>query len=400
MIKNYLKLEFTKSIKVLCKSLFSIIIMLLLLTATFVAVSLVIKEDSIVNKIKVAVVIPDNDNATKMATRYISKMDSVETIADFEYLNKLSAFEGLKEDNIQVVINLPEKFFEDVNNGKNTPMEVYVNEGANRLTKSFAILISSAVNDVRVTEAVVYAFISASYDGNEIILNNANIGDYIAMGLAKMILKRQSSFESVIVSEFGEIDAIQYYGFAILIIIMFLMGLNFAYLYKKEQIAFSEKLRVYGVNTVYQAIIKTIVMTTYTFIVGFIVYVFSGFIANRLGLYLWSANLSAIISLILISICTSAIFHAIYSLADNEYIASVFVVLTLSVLFICSGIIIPFTKMPSIVNYISYISPIRYVGEIGINGLFFNLHIKQYIEFIIVVVIMELVGVLGLCRRY
>ena len=115
MFVSFFKTEFKNSIQMIKKTAIAYFLVILSLTAVFAAVSFLIEKDSVVKRIRTAIVIQQDDKMTAMLVRYISQMDSVKGVSEFVRTDRDTAFEMLKEDKVNVVVDLPEDFYDDVN---------------------------------------------------------------------------------------------------------------------------------------------------------------------------------------------------------------------------------------------------------------------------------------------
>ena len=142
MFVSFFKTEFKNSIQMIKKTAIAYFLVILSLTAVFAAVSFLIEKDSVVKRIRTAIVIQQDDKMTALLVRYISQMDSVKGVSEFVRTDRDTAFEMLKEDKVNVVVDLPEDFYDDVNNGLNTPVNIYVKHDADKVSLAFVLELS------------------------------------------------------------------------------------------------------------------------------------------------------------------------------------------------------------------------------------------------------------------
>ena len=142
---RYLALEGKKSLIAARKSIVKFIVMLLLIAGGVLAVSLVMSDAGVFQTAEIGVVIPEDENQTKMVAQFISNMDSVKSVCHFQYLDQKSALDALDAGSLDAVISLPEQFYEDVDSGKNTPATIYFPENAPLNTRVFGELVTDGV---------------------------------------------------------------------------------------------------------------------------------------------------------------------------------------------------------------------------------------------------------------
>ena len=273
MYLRFLKLELKNSIKAVRKTITGTIIAIILLTVAVAAVSFVIGYDDSVVPLKAAIILHDDDSLTRMLVRYVSQTDSIKAISEFEYMDEDEAFAALDSGEADIVIYLPADFYNDVNNGVNTPLDIYMREDADILTDMFAETVISGTGYVRTTEAAVYAFIDESTGGEHtLLISDAPIGDHIAMVYANRIMHRLKIFDTEVVSEYGSLGAYRFYFMTFLMIILLYAGMTFGYLYDRETLAIEDKLKVYGAGRAGVTLIKEAVMTLHLFAISLIMY--------------------------------------------------------------------------------------------------------------------------------
>ena len=104
----YFILEYKKSVKVLLKSAASLLLMAVLLLAGAVVLSHVFFSARMFQAIDVGVAVPEGEKETKAVVRFLSAMESVESVCNFQYFPRDEAMEKLYEGEVQAVIVLHE----------------------------------------------------------------------------------------------------------------------------------------------------------------------------------------------------------------------------------------------------------------------------------------------------
>ena len=143
---TYFILEYKKSIKVLGKSMISIMLMLILLVTSVAAVSYITLQSQVFQKINVAIVIPEEEKELRAITQFASAMDSVQSICEFQYIESEKAWREMQSGGIQAIIEFPTNFYEDVYVGNNTPANIYFPRQSPLNVIVFRELLTTAVS--------------------------------------------------------------------------------------------------------------------------------------------------------------------------------------------------------------------------------------------------------------
>ncbi len=364
MLLQFLKLELKNSIKAVRKTIIGFIAVLLVLTVAIAAVSMYIGQKKAIDPLKAAVVMHDEDKLTKMVVRYVSKIDSISSISEFEYMDEEDAFSAFKSGAVDIVIDLPEDFYNDVNLGVNTPLNIYIGQKKGILTDLFAEVTTSGAGYVRTTEAAVYAFLDAASSGDyRLLISDAPLGDHIAMLYAGRIMHRLKIFDSIVVSEYGSLGAYQFYYMAFVMILLLYSGISFGYLYGSESVPVEDKLRVYGVGRGAVAVVKEIVMTLHLFAMSVVIY-FGGLYVQKISdvrIYSFSpVHLSVFLGL---SLSVAVLYNMLYSVTGDNYKAVPVIFLSMVMALLVSGLLVPYVKMHKAVYYAGRIIPFTYMRE-------------------------------------
>ena len=399
MFRAYFKTEFKNSILMIKKTAIAYVLVIFALTAVFAAVSFLIEQDSMVKKITTAVVIQPDDKLTSMLIQYVSQTDSIKEVSHIEKVDRDEAFEMLNDQKVNIVIDLPRDFYDDVNNGKNPPLDIYIRPDADRVTKAFVYILKSGAGYVQTAEASVYSFLDTSRDGKyEIKQEYMPIGDHIAMVYANLIMHRSRLFNTTVLSEYGNIDASGFYSCTLIVLIMLYCGLSFGFLYKSEHISIERKMRAYGMNSFKTAIVREMIMTIHISFIGIIAYFALHFISDHYGYRLYDINMIHLIMIIVSSYTIASFYEMFYSIAGSDYRVFGGLFSAMVLLILCSGMIIPLNRLPAWSRMISFINPVRYIFSSILNSISNNTIILTLISLIIVSFIQNTLGVL--CRKY
>ena len=100
----YLCMELKRAWKILQKSIAGFCLLLLFTGITVVLFSVMMQNAQVFQKVSIGISIPEEETISRLATNYISTMDSVKSICEFQYMDEEHAVEQLKNGNLQAVI--------------------------------------------------------------------------------------------------------------------------------------------------------------------------------------------------------------------------------------------------------------------------------------------------------
>ncbi len=332
----------------------------LLLTAALVAVfSALMQNAQVFHKVNIGIAIPEGESISRLATQYISSMDSVRSVCDFYYLDEKEAVEQLKQGTLQAVVVLPEGFYHDVQVGINPPAQIYFPKDAAQNTQVFEELVTAGVSFLQTAEAGVYAALdTASYYGVE--LQGAGLGDTIAYLFANQMLKRDSVYSAQMLSPLGNLSVVEYYYAAGFVILLMMCGIQFGFLYGKRKRSVEDQLKIRGVGSIRQSVVKVLVMTMFLYVTG-ILYYFAGIgIASRTKTYfvLYQGKIWYVLLFLCLGI--AIYFHVLYELAGTSSQAAVFVFAVNIITIIGTGVLIPEAYLGREIAGISRFLPMKY----------------------------------------
>lgn len=373
---RYLALEGKKSLIAARKSIVKFIVMLLLIAGGVLAVSLVMSDAGVFQTAEIGVVIPEDENQTKMVAQFISSMDSVKSVCHFQYLDQKSALDALDAGSLDAVISLPEQFYEDVDSGKNTPATIYFPENAPLNTRVFGELVTDGVSLLRTAEAGVYA----AYDTAGIYraeLTNDQIGDVIADLYIYEALDRTLVFQKSVYSSLGKADLYQYYFSAGVLILLLMLGVNQSHLYQRQSRAVENKIRIYGIGEGKNALIKLLLMTIPLWLAGTIIYVAGCAVSKQYHLsFLWFDR-EVLAGTLLLAAVIAAYFHLVYTISGESTRGTVVLLAVNMLQVIASGIVIPTAYLPKLFEKIAPFFPLTFWDNYYLKLLFFGIDARD-----------------------
>ena len=351
--------ECKRTWKTLLKSIGSFCACLLLTAVLVAAFSAIMQNAQVFQKVNIGIAIPEGESISRLATQYISSMDSVRSVCDFYYLDEQESVEQLKQGTLQAVVVLPEGFYHDVQVGINPPAQIYFPKDAAQNTQVFEELVTAGVSFLQTAEAGVYAALdTASYYGVE--LQGAGLGDTIAYLFAHQMLKRDSVYSARMLSTMGNLSVAEYYYAAGLVILLMMCGIQFGFLYGKRNRSVEDKLKIRGVGSIRQSVVKILVMTEFLYVTG-LLYYFAGIgVAGWTKTYFVFYQGTTWYALLLLCLGIAIYFHVLYELSGSSSQAAVFV-FAVNVITICgAGVLIPEAYQGKEIAGISHFLPMKY----------------------------------------
>ncbi len=360
--------ECKRTWKTLLKSIGSFCACLLLTAALVAAFSAFMQNSQVFQKVNIGIAIPEDESVSRLATQYIASMDSVRSVCNFYYLDEQEAVEQLKQGTLQAVVVLPEGFYHDVQVGINPPAQIYFPKDAAQNTQIFEELVSVGVSFLQTAEAGVYAALdTASYYGIE--LQGAGLGDTIAYLFANQMLKRDSIYSAKMLSPLGNLSVVEYYYTAGFVILLMMCGIQFGFLYGKRKSSVEDKLKIRGVGSVRQSVVKVLVMTMFLYVTG-LLYYFAGIgIASRTKPYFVLYQGKIWYTLLFLCLGIAVYFHVLYELAGSSSQAAVFVFAVNIITIIGAGVLIPEAYLGREIAGISRFLPMKYWNAYAVGML-------------------------------
>lgn len=345
--------------KTLLKSIGSFCACLLLTAVLVAAFSAIMQNAQVFQKVNIGIAIPEGESISRLATQYISSMDSVRSVCDFYYLDEQESVEQLKQGTLHAVVVLPEGFYHDVQVGINPPAQIYFPKDVAQNTQVFEELVTAGVSFLQTAEAGVYAALdTASYYGIE--LQGAGLGDTIAYLFVNQMLKRDSVYSARMLSSMGNLSVAEYYYAAGLVILLMMCGIQFGFLYGKRNRSVEDKLKIRGVGSIRQSVVKILVMTEFLYVTG-LLYYFAGIgIAGWTKTYFVFYQGTTWYALLLLCLGIAIYFHVLYELSGSSSQAAVFVFAVNVITISGAGVLIPEAYLGKGIAGISRFLPMKY----------------------------------------
>lgn len=368
----YLFLEYKTSVKVLLKSAASLLLTAGLLLAGAAVVSHVFFDSRMFQAVDVGVAIPEEDQETKAVVRFLSAMESVESVCNFRYFPQDEAMEKLYEGEVQAVIVLPESLYEDIYTGQEGTITVYLPEDPPFRVQVFRELLSDGMSLFAAAESGALASGDMAKDGSS-KMKPYEAANYISYAYITQAMDRNKMFDRYVYSPLGQMDLYQYYFAAAVSVLLLMSGLNYSFLYQGNSRAVEQKLRIMGLGAVKVSAIKILVMANASWVLASAAYLagclFSGWSRSY---FLWFHG-TVLLGLIPACIGTAVYFHAVFSVFGKGMQGTVFLLSVNTLMVLCSGAVIPSAYLPETVGKLGRYLPLnflhRYCAELFFGRL-------------------------------
>ena len=373
---TYLMLELKKGFSLFRKTIGSMCGLLLILGIGIFLISHFIFQSTSFETVHVGLTISKEDDATRLVSRVVSSMDSVSSICKFYYMEKEEALRNLENGDLQVVIDLPDNFYQDVDFGINTPATVYFPYNTTINEAVFGELLIDGVSIIQTSESAVYASFDVAKN-KELLVEWNQIGNIISRIYINMALMRNKIFNQTVFSSMGSANIYEYYFASGITIFLLLSGLNFGLFYKSKLKAVEQKLKLYGMTEWKIGLVRICVMTLLLWIQGLILY-FAGCLCSKLfETSFLRFDISVLFALIPLCIGISAFFHFVYRVAREGMQGTVLLLILIIGMVLCSGAVVPTAYIPDAVKKIGSIMPLTFWEAYCVKTFFEGIGLTQ-----------------------
>ena len=253
----YLKLELKRACKRLPHLYAGAIILLAMAGVIALLSSRMLYGDQVVGRVPVGVSVPQKDVLARQAVQMISSLESVESVCDFQYMDRETCLRELDRGNLYAVLDVPEGFVEGIMNGTNIPVKVWLSEDAGAEGKLFQELADAGALTLSASQAGIYA-------GNEL---------YQTMGLHEAVrqleadlnkkymdysLGRAGYFRHQSVQATGDVSTSEFYMISVYVLFLFLGAIPVSGYLLPAKHVMRRKLKLFGIGKGYQAAVKVL----------------------------------------------------------------------------------------------------------------------------------------------
>lgn len=336
----YLKLELKRACKKLPHIYAGAIVLLLLVGTIALLAGKMLYGEKAVGRIAVGVVLPEGDLVAGKAVSMLSTLDSVKSICDFTYMEAGEALDQLKEGKLFAVMEVPERFVQDIINGTNTPVQILLPKEAGLESRIFKELTDAGGTIVGASQAGIYA-------GDELCRIHGLVSSIpqveeelnrIYLGYS---LPRADYFRNVRVSATGDVDTLTFYGISGVLLFLLLSVVPVSSYLSPLESAMKQKLLIVGVG-------PGMVATARILGLGFLMAMVAlpvGAVALAAGWISWS--LPGMLLFVEVCLAAAAFVTALYQIAGTLMGGVMLLFLVVSVMHFLAGGFLPLVFLPA-----------------------------------------------------
>lgn len=358
---EYLRLELKRTIKSIPYFLAGAIVLVLLAGTIAFSASKMLYGSQVIGKIKVGVVLPEDDKLATMALSMVSSLDSVESLCEFQYVKEKEGTELLKKGAVFALLKVPEGMVQSIMDGTNTPATVIFSKNAGLEASVFKELTTAGASILATSQAGIYAadeFLLRH--GKEMSIPQAE--KELNQLFLKYALTRENYFKTQKVSASGDVPVPVFYAISAAVLVLLLLGIPAAPLLKPYGLAMEQKLGLLGIGRWKRTAARTLSMMVLLLLVSVIPFVWcmaKGFILKEpASVLLW----------LLVCLSASGFILFLYELSGSTTAGILLVFFAATVMLFLSGGFVPGVFLPESLECIGAALPSAFLMD-GIKAM-------------------------------
>lgn len=293
----YVKLELKRALRFLLWIAAGAMVLAGLLGSIALFAFRTVESGAKLDKLKVGVVVPEEDGLAKKAVSMLGTLDSVESICQFVFTEEADGKKRTEAGEFACLMEVPEDFVGSIIDGSNHPVTIWFPRPLGVEEQVFKELAEAGARTLSSAQAGIYAAghmnglygIPASIQEAERYLNTK----YLSYSL-----DREGYFRRLQVSSAGDVSTEVHYMAAAAVFFLLLSGIPAGRLFAEDSRSRQEKLKLLGIGTGSRIVAKAAAMTVLLFLLtGFL-----AIAAAMAGFFLKDAGLSEALSSILAEI--------------------------------------------------------------------------------------------------
>ena len=395
----YLYLECKKSLHLMKKMIISLCLLLLFVTAGIIIAAVAMTQANVLAKVQVAVVIPASEDQTRVVVQFASTLDSIQSICEFVYCDsEQEALHRMDNGEAQACIVFPDNFYEDADQGINTPATVYLRDTEVLSQRLFRGLLRDGVGLLQTAEAGVYAVLDVS-EQYPVGLDREKIGDLMLDLYISQLFAGSKMFRETVVSPFDTYRLPEYVFGGLLFMTVLLPGLCFGCFYRPGQRALEQKLQISGIKAWKLSLSRVAAMTLMPWLCCLFMYV-AGCVFTALSgceVVYWHGE--SVAGIFLLCLAFACVFHGVYACSGNPQTGTVAALLLELWMMFGSGMLIPLAYLPETMQKISRFTQLEMWGTYLLKLLYQGFDWKAACTICLYAVVMFSLGVLFLWKR-
>lgn len=371
---QYLRITWKRSLRLLPAQLFITVVLLASMSGLVFGAQKFLYGEQLYRQQKVAIVVEDDSRYTPMLIKFVQQMDSVRTACKFQIEDREDAFLQLQEGEVLAVMVVPQNVLEDIMNGTNTPVQVYMPLDATFESTVLGELLASGASLLTTAQAQTYAVYDLAISADTLAAQQSetpqameHLHQYeqdIDDWNLDRALKRGKLFSTETVNVTGKVDLPLFYGISagILITLLWGMGASFLQLPAPEQTG--RMLHRAGISTGKQITTLWLVEGCWLFLlqIGYLL-LLDKVLRLCMDIQLtWSSGL--LLALFLTAMLVSSLQLLAYTFVKEQGLAIItLAILSMGMLFLSGGLV-PAAFLPKGINAAATYLPTTWVLQI------------------------------------
>lgn len=364
---QYLRITWKRSLRLLPAQLIIIGVLLISMLGIVFGAQKIFYGEQLYRQQTVAVVLEDDSRYTPLLLRFVQQMDSVRTACKFQIEDREKAFQDLQKGAVLAVMVVPQNVLEDIMNGTNTPVQVYMPQDTTFESTVFGELLTTGASLLTTAQAQTYAVYDLALSADQLAVQQGETPqamehlhqyeqDIDAWNLDRA-LKRGKLFLTEEVNVVGKVSLPVFYTISLGLLMTLLWGMGASFLQLPAPEQMGRILHRAGVNTGKQILSLWLVESFWLFgLQNVYTFILSRFLQNLLEIQIvWSGNLLA--AQLLTAMVFAAVQLLVYTLVKEQTAAIMtLAILSIGMLFLSGGLI-PMAFLPERINAIGSCLP-------------------------------------------
>lgn len=371
---QYLRITWKRSLRLLPAQLGITVVLLASMLVLVFGAQKLLYGDQLYRQQKVAIVVEDDSRYTPMLIKFVQQMDSVRNACKFQIEDWEDAFLQLQEGEVLAVMVVPQNVLEDIMNGTNTPVQVYMPLDATFESAVFGELLASGASLLTTAQAQTYAVYDLAVSADILAAQQGetpqaldNLRQYekdIDDWNLDRALKRGKLFSTETVNVAGKVSLPLFYGISagLLITLLWGMGASFLQLPTPEQTG--RMLHRAEISTGKQMVTLWLVEGCWLFLLqmGYL-FLLDKMLWHYLDIRLtWSSGLP--LAILLTAMPVSSLQLLVYTFVKEQGLAIItLAILSMGMLFVSGGLV-PAAFLPKGINGVGAYLPTAWVLQL------------------------------------
>lgn len=347
-------LEFKRIIKLLPRLMAGALVLCAVIALLAVGAAGIINDSGSINKARILLVMPQNDNYISFASDMLKNMESTAALCTFEEAaSESDAIAEITDGKAYGAIVFPDNFVRDIVNGKNTPAKIILAKNSSMDNGLFKDLAEGGCGILAAVQSAIYS-VQQAYEAEtgkalpQKELNGMN------MQYVNFVMSREKYYYNSSVSATGDMSAVQYYIVMGMAVILLLAGMSMGRFMLGGSREFYKKVRQRTLGSVSVALSKQLCL-----------FVFYCLLFALCFAALYKANMEIRFNILGISMAlwlSSVIVMAVYILTDDT-VAAALILFTFTILTaFLGGAFLPPALLPRAIRAVTPYSPVNIIA--------------------------------------